>query len=283
MRLTKVIQLAFQLYQLNISTNKATAGPLWAIISIFHALKSYASNGVELFRLTKDSISWQRRPSASGRKKRSQEDPACPDSSPRCSPAGRRSAGLRYYWIFWEYYCSEARTPEVLAKNGEINLTEPNQIASSVPIVTELSYFFLDQWGINIHLLCKKCFNIPHLSRSLSSTIEGSPHKFDHRPSITFTESPITVHTDQSSPGAAGEVWGCLELPGHLCFSEPQCWIKGKTCGEVLSSLPFWANRMKKKIKFVKVFKEAISVNLIWIFVLVETKCSRTSACVDKV
>ena len=170
-----------------------------------------------------------------------------------------------------------------LPKNGETNLIEPNQIASSVPIVTILSYFFLDQWGINIHLLCKKCFNIPHLSRSLSSTIEGSPHKFDHRPSITFTESPITVHTDQSSPGAAGEVWGCLELPGHLCFSEAQCWIKGKTCGEVLSSLPFWANRMKKKIKFVKVFKEAISVNLIWIFVLVETKCSRTSACVDKV
>ena len=36
-------------------------------------------------------------------------------------------------------------------------------------------------------------------------------------------------------------------------------------------------------MKFVKVFKEAISVNLIRIFVLVETKCSCTSACVYKV
>ena len=164
----------------------------------------------------------------------------------------------------------------ILSVGGKINLIEPTKLRL-------LSYFFLNQWGINIHLLCRKCFNIPHWSRSLSSTNEGSPQKFDNRPSITFTESPITVHTDQSSPGAAGEVWGCLELPGHLCFSEAQCWIKGKTCGEVLSSLPFWANRMKKKIKFVKVFKEAISVNLIRIFVLVETKCSRTSACVDKV
>ena len=107
--------------------------------------QSYASNGVKLFRLTKDSISWQRRPSVSDRKKRSQEDPACPDSS------------------------------------------------------------------------------------------------------ITFTESPITVHTNQSSPGAAGEVWGCLELPDHLCFSEPQCWNKGKTCGEVLSSLFFEPIEWKRR------------------------------------
>ena len=211
--------------------------------------QSYASNGVKLFRLTKDSISWQRRPSVSDRKKRSQEDPACPDSSPRCSPAGWRSAGLRYYCIFWEYYRSEARTPEVLskkmAKSIQFNQTKLRLLLS---IMTELSYFFLDQWwGTNTHLLCRKCFNIPHWSRSLSSTIEGSQQKFDHRPSITFTESPITAHTNQSSPGAAGEVWGCLELPGHLCFSEPQCWNKGKTCGEVLSSLFFEPIEWKRR------------------------------------
>ena len=136
-----------------------------------------------------------------------------------------------------------------LPKNGEINLIEPNQIESSV-----FSAIFLDQWGMNVHLLCRKCFNIPHWSRSLSSTIEGSQQKFDHRPSITFTESPITAHTNQSSPGAAGEVWGCLELPGHLCFSEPQCWNKGKNVCR--SPCFFGANRMKKTIKFVKVFKE---------------------------
>ena len=52
--------------------------------------------------------------------------------------------------------------------NDEINLIQPNQIASSILTMIELSNCSLDRLEKETHLLWWKCFNIYHWSESLS-------------------------------------------------------------------------------------------------------------------
>ena len=132
-RSTKVIQLVFQLYQLNNSTYKATNGPLWAMISIFHALTKLCLKWGWTFSphkrfnfVTKTTLSlWSkeavaRRPSLSGL-----QSTLFTGWSEIC-----RIEILLY--ILGILSVGGKDTWSSLPKNGEINLIEPNQIESSV-------------------------------------------------------------------------------------------------------------------------------------------------------
>ena len=132
-RSTKVIQLVFQLYQLNNSTYKATNGPLWAMISIFHALTKLCLKWGWTFSphkrfnfVTKTTLSlWSkeavaRRPSLSGL-----QSTLFTGWSEIC----RIEISL---YILGILSVGGKDTWSSLPKNGEINLIEPNQIESSV-------------------------------------------------------------------------------------------------------------------------------------------------------